>query len=1116
MKKITLIVLAVFLAATATFAQRLTTDRKVDMLKPLRTLSEKEMDTQKHQRIHPQSQARLTPAKAPRRAAIISDQPEGDEVLFSMDCDAYYAYWGYLFQTSVSGKVAKFVFNGEDVYWYNPNSLNDFSSWIKGARKDNAITFSLPQKVYDYPDMGYGLNSVLVSMSTYAPQSNQKLKMSYTNQELKMTTSLTANGTVLGLTYDDDNGWTGYGDYNIKFKRFTDEALVVPEGLSSQIYSITGETSTGDHLAYVVRVAFSGNDVYIQGIYDGLPDSWVKGTLDGDKVSFPRQYIGAGDYFQYLVAATTRTTSDGTTYTLSTKDIVFTYDPATKVFTADAPFLINAGTSSVNFAADFLTATIKPFVEVPATPSEPVWTEINEGGTSYFSMGYGWGSLSFMLSNLDEDGNYIVPEKLFYQIYTKSNKEVQPLTLYASDYMYQAEPEMTEIPYSYGDNWDIIASASSRTVYYYTIGAEAYGIQAIYRGGGEERRSPIVWKNVTGIGAELQPDAAHPAYPTPDPTNVGSSIAYSYYTGEGDVNQFGFGKPETYDVAIKLNREDMIWTLVQSITIPLMQTENISDVKVWLSSQLRVENGVNVPDLASVSVSNPEEGYVTVTLDKPYTIPAEGVYVGYSFTVDAVTSADDINAKPLAVVSDGQPGGFYIHASKDVVKWLDFADLFGTNALIQVGLGGASIKENAAALDAEMIYASTNQEKELDLTVINHGADGVYTLDVEYNVAGMTGTQHIDLDQPIEPLFGKTGKVKFTVPAIPQQGSYDLTIKAIKVNGNDNQDASPATTVQIGVLDVVPTHRAILEEYTGTWCGYCPRGFVGLEMMSKKYGLDFVGVSYHNGDPMEIMSADKFPSDIEGFPAAWIDRVRSTDAYCGDAAYGTFGIDKTWEAQCEVFSPVEIQATGSWTDDNRLRAQATATFPVGYSKKNYRFSFVIVENGLHGTSDSWAQSNYYSGQTGWPSNMNAFTSGDSYVSGLIFNDVAVAVSDYNGKGITGSMPTSLPENGTADYSIEFPASAIVNTSGESLIQDKEKFYVVAMVIDADKGTVVNAVKVKVGDSAIDDIEAVNAFDAKTTQYYDLSGRSSAAPQRGLNIRKVTYSDGTTRTLKEFK
>ena len=168
------------------------------------------------------------------------------------------------------------------------------------------------------------------------------------------------------------------------------------------------------------------------------------------------------------------------------------------------------------------------FVEVAATPAAPKEVELYEGGWSYYTSGYGWGALDFSMSPADTEGNYILPEKLSYQIYIKVNGEVKPLTCSWYDYTRQTVPTMTEFPYGYSDSWDI----STSYFYYYVIGPEAYGIQTIYRGGGEEHRSEIVWADAFEIGAEVQPAAATPAYPDATISATDNRIDYGFYTGE--------------------------------------------------------------------------------------------------------------------------------------------------------------------------------------------------------------------------------------------------------------------------------------------------------------------------------------------------------------------------------------------------------------------------------------------------------------------------------------------------------------------------------------------------------------------------------------------------------
>ena len=48
----------------------------------------------------------------------------------------------------------------------------------------------------------------------------------------------------------------------------------------------------------------------------------------------------------------------------------------------------------------------------------------------------------------------------------------------------------------------------------------------------------------------------------------------------------------------------------------MVEVKGISGISAWLSSQLRIEDGKNVPDLVSMDLTPDEAGFITVKLDK--------------------------------------------------------------------------------------------------------------------------------------------------------------------------------------------------------------------------------------------------------------------------------------------------------------------------------------------------------------------------------------------------------------------------------------------------------------------------------------------------------------------
>lgn len=58
-------------------------------------------------------------------------------------------------------------------------------------------------------------------------------------------------------------------------------------------------------------------------------------------------------------------------------------------------------------------------------------------------------------------------------------------------------------------------------------------------------------------------------------------------------------------------------------------------------------------------------------------------------------------------------------------------------------------------------------------------------------------------------------------------------------------------------------------------------------------------------------------------------------------------------------------------------------------------------------------------------------------------------------------------------------------------------------------------KIKAYTTGINKVEDSDA-DVVSTEYYDLSGRSLNNAQKGINIKVMKYSDGTTKTVKVAK
>ena len=1051
-----------------------------------------------------------TALRAPYKAAAITDQPEGQYMLMSRSGEAYGASMFGVFYAQVSGKVAEVVIGtGGKVYLKDIITQYNTGGWIEGTLSGTTITFNLPQAIYEESGSTYYAMMMKLNAAAdgFEKDANQKLTFTYDQQKgVIASTSDLANGSrVVGLA-SVDGGWTGFADWNITVNAVTEQPAEAPEGLNTTDYSITAPGVVGS----IAQVGFKDNEVWVKGIYANMPDAWVHGTVSGSKVTFPsKQYLGADlstGYFQYLMSATAEEVYDeyyGQTYinyTLNDGDITFDYDADKRVLSNSSCFLINAGTDAVSYAAVFNEASLKPFTEVAATPQTPVWNGISEYGFDYFySYQYGWGVFDFEILTEDTDGNFILPEKLTYLLYTRVNGEEKVYTFSAYDHVYQSVATMTEVPFNYADGWDFGVSGTGHTIYFFNGGAEAYGVQAIYRGGGEERRSEIAWYDMVSLFTDIQPEAATPEYPDIDPANQGSSITLSPYTGNENRTTFGNWTPQTYDVAIHLQDDAITGSHIDQITFQVKRTTGTSGYKVWLTSQLRVEDNANVPDIVCIDVKPTKVGNCTVTLPKPYLIPAEGVYVGYSVTIDKDSNTQ---GGPVTTIDQVKESGMYIHMSRNLLKWEDLSQDAGMSAVIDVTVSGSNIIDNAVApVGGSNIFAKTGDEITVTQEFVNHGAAGIQSMDVEYKLDGKTYTKTID--SKVKGQFGLNTYASFTLPAINKAGTYDFTMRVVKVNGQENMDKAPEAVTPVQVLNIVPKKRTLMEEYTGTWCGWCTRGFVALELLKKNYADDYVTISYHNGDPMEIIESSAFPSPVSGFPGAWIDRGMSVDPYGGadgsydDSRFSTLDILQ-WRNAMFANAEIGLKAELNETEDE-VNVTANVTFPYSDDNANFALEYVLVEDGLTGEAGtSWDQQNYYSGNASVSADLKEMAAKGSSISGLVFNDVAVGVSTIG--GIDESIPQSVKADVPVEHTYTFYPDYCLNTSYEPVIQDKSQLYVVAILIDLNDGTVANAMKVKVTTPDIVGIENVNAKQPTgETRYYNLQGQRLSKAQKGVNI-----------------
>ena len=592
-----------------------------------------------------------------------------------------------------------------------------------------------------------------------------------------------------------------------------------------------------------------------------------------------------------------------------------------------------------------------------------------------------------------------------------------------------------------------------------------------------------------------------------------ADMTFSYNPEGNPTHGFGYDKEETYDVAILLNAPSLIGTTITGIEVELPGGDNITDASGWLSGELNLKrvNGkyVNNPDITTAA-GVLENGVLKVTFPEGHVIDGT-LYAGYSFTVNAL---DDTTGAPMMVADGARDGGLYIHSSRTKMKWGDVTGQANGVSVLKVNLTGDFADNSAAFRIQNGLYTSIEGETVLPLTVENHGGNQVKSVAYIYSVAGNTGSGSIEFETPIAAAYGASAAADINLGTIAAMGDQELSITVTEVNGEPNGDKAATTAIPLRVYPFLPVNRPLVEEYTGLWCGYCPRGYVALETMKELYPDQFVGIAYHSGDDMS--TEVDFPNSPDSFPAGFINRNREN--------INLAKIYDTWPARAATLAPCDIEVKVEWTDDSHTAVKATSTsrFLSDQTNADYGVSYVLVIDRL--SDPSWKQSNYYAPAEGAEPQDNPdmpgdwgylFTHGTNPMTGLEFNDVALASSGSD--GMQGSIPTAITAGEEYSHVYTFDLTSLSEKTTALINQHPALMRVIGIIMDRKTGRAVNCVSSLNlnGESGVAEAAMEQTVIVETI-YFDLQGRRVARPERGIYIKADVYSDGSCRTSKYIR
>lgn len=610
---------------------------------------------------------------------------------------------------------------------------------------------------------------------------------------------------------------------------------------------------------------------------------------------------------------------------------------------------------------------------------------------------------------------------------------------------------------------------------------------------------------------------------------------FSYPAEGAKLQYFGNSKAETYDVAIRIADPTFVGKQVTAVSVVLCEGAGATDPKGWLSSELLLDSKKkNAPDIATVSATISDDNVLTATFSEPYTMTAAGVYVGYSITIPSKPLTFGAqNPNPVATCSS--PDGMYIHSTRTNLKWSSLAQ-YGVASTMEVTLSGEFGDPAVGVVSVAKVRTEEGSSSVVvPVTVANYGSQAVNSMELTYKYGDSeAATVSADLATPVSAKFGTQQTVEVALPAYAT--STTLTVAVSKVNGVVNTLADASASAPFTVMTFVPELRPLMEEYTGLWCGWCPRGWVAMEEMTEAYPQDFVCVSYHSngssnpyGGGELLQYVADFPNNPNGFPTAFFNRSLNIDPYYG-AGDDPMGVRDLWLQLRQEECPANVSTELSWADaeHTRLVCRSTTKFIEDVAGSDYRVCYVITGNGFRTVyaynadgsinveeSTILIQSNYYSGREAEDDSplWAQFVNGASSVVDVVYNDVAMAIS-----GNQEAFEGALKANTDYSHEFEFDYGKITNLDPKNpanILPADGKLRCVAVLLTAD-GKFVNSNKselietTSVADAMVDSNAAVIG-----TEWYDLQGRKAVNPANGMYIRLDRMSDGTARRTKTF-
>lgn len=603
--------------------------------------------------------------------------------------------------------------------------------------------------------------------------------------------------------------------------------------------------------------------------------------------------------------------------------------------------------------------------------------------------------------------------------------------------------------------------------------------------------------------------SAFGAFKAPAKANLAANQRLVGYFDTDDCDNY-VGVPKftgSNKVAIELTADDLApyyGKKIAGVRFNLGQGETSTGVFV---QNLTLENG-QIVDMTEIATSDKSVTSAAgakntgewheVMFDQKVELNSsfQNLFVGFNYKQTSSNYPIGVNSKV--------DGPFFMYANIPSSQggkgaaWYQFQS-GGMGLAIQLIVEGDFGQNNVQPLDFGNVMVAKGKTKNVAISFRNLGSK--FT-SIDYTIAldGKAGAeQHLDFGKDFG--LGGTHTVEIPFAAASELGNNAITLTVTKVNGAENACAIKTATGTLYTVEREFVKRSVVEQFTGTGCGYCPSGHVAMHNMHNLYGDQFIGIALHQFNQSDPMYNISYDLGFTGAPQCMVNRSSGVLAPYEQ-------MPEALKASLNEIALAEVTVAGTFTDeDTKVNATASVESLVA---GDYDIAFMLTADGLTGETTSWKQHNYfckgggrYNSQASMPDDLKfLWDMGSSYVE--TYNDVLIA-SSYVSSNNKATLPT-LVANGTvsSEYTMKMPTKEALKKALKL-----DQIYVVALLLDKKTGAIVNAGRARVtGSTGIEDV--TTGSKATVVARYNVNGVQIAAPVKGINIVKM--SDGTTRKV----